>query len=145
MNNKGYTLIELVVTISLVIIVTAIFVPKLNYNRSYLKSISHELLYDLRHLKTNSMTRDDATYKMVISENMYYITKSTSESITPTTIKLVEIDPDFELFSNNSNYIMFSYNGTPIYPTTIKITNKKTNEYKKITITVGIGRILLIE
>ena len=140
MNNKGYTLIELVVTISLVVVVTAIFVPKLNYNRSYLKAFSDELLYDVRDLRTKSMTKGSANYSIVFDtdKNIYYYKEGTN------VIKSVELDSDYE-FDLYTSTISFNFNGTPDNAQTIRIRNKKTGDYKEISIVPNTGRILLVE
>lgn len=140
MNRKGFTLIEIVITLSLVVIVTAIFVPKLNFNKSYLKAFSHELLYDIRDLRTKSMTIGSANYSIVIDtdKNIYYYKEGTN------VIKSIELDSDFE-FDIYTSTISFNFNGTPDNAQTIRIRNKKNGDYKEITIVPNTGRVLLVD
>lgn len=143
MNNKGVTLIELILTLAIMAIIMVIVIPKTN-NNSYLNSISKELLYDIRDLRVKSMTTDDTFYSMVVATNRYYITKSSKQGRK--IIKLVDLKANYTLYSSNiKRKVEFNYNGRPRYPTTITIMNTKTNRRKQISIVPDTGRILLIE
>lgn len=144
MNNKGVTLIELILTLTILTVIMVIVIPKTN-NNAYLNSISKELLYDIRDLRTRSMTSDNSYYSMVIAPNRYYITKSSAKEGRKI-IKIVDLKPNYTLNSSNrKRKVEFSYNGRPRYPTTITIMNTKKNKHKQISIVPDTGRILLIE
>ncbi len=138
MNTKGFTLIELIITISLIIVIVLIVVPKLNYDKSYLESFTKELAYDIRKIRINSMTNDKELYYILLTNDSYELRKSLKR------IKLVKLKTNFKLDYIHQE-ISFNYNGTPDNSQTITITNKKTKESKKISIVVETGRILILE
>lgn len=153
MNNKGFTLIELVVTLSLIIIIVGIAVPKINYDNSYLKSVTDELLYDIRDLRIKNMSDAEASaHEILFYDNNKYMFKNTNNEEVVETI-ILEADFEFTLVNINSKKLSFNTNGTPsdnsiLYGSEsgeIVIKKKDGSLSKRIKIIKLTGKIQLID
>ena len=142
LNKKGFTLIELIVTIGLLFILFSIVVPRINTDRYYMEKISKELLYDMKDIKVKNMTSDNSSYTMTFYPNFYTLKVGTNTGIKQ--YKKVELKEDFMLMYSFEN-ITFNYRGSPNHGQTIILKNLETLATKEITIIPVTGRILLIE
>ena len=142
MNKKGFTLIELIVTIGLLIILLSIVFPKINTDRYYLDKVSKELLYDLKDIKVKMMTTDGPSYSMTIFENYYILKLGKDNRIYR--YKKFELKEGYKFLYSHQD-VTFNFNGAPHQSQTIKVLNTETSEEKEISIVLGTGRILLLE
>ena len=142
LNKKGFTLIELIVTIGLLIILFSIVVSRINTDRYYMEKISKELLYDMKDIKVKNMTSENDSYTMTFYPDFYILKVGTNTGIKQ--YKKVELKEDF-LFMYSFQNISFNYRGSPSQGQTITLKDLKTEAIKEITIIPVTGRILLIE
>ena len=142
MDKKGFTLIEVIVTIGLLIILLSLVFPKINMDRYYLDKVSKELLYDLKDIKVKMMTTDGPTYSMTISDNHYMLKIGKNKRINQ--YKKFELKEGYKFIYSHQD-VAFNFNGAPHQSQTIKIINTETDEKKEISIVLGTGRILLLE
>ncbi len=142
MDKKGFTLIEVIVTIGLLIILLSLVFPKINMDRYYLDKVSKELLYDLKDIKVKMMTTDGPTYSMTISDNHYMLKIGKNKRIYQ--YKKFELKEGYKFIYSHQD-VAFNFNGAPHQSQTIKIINTETDEKKEISIVLGTGRILLLE
>ncbi len=142
LNKKGFTLIELIVTIGLLIILFSIVVPRINTDRYYMEKISKELLYDMKDIKVKNMTSENDSYTMTFYPDYYILKVGTNTGIKQ--YKKVELKEDF-LFTYSFQNLTFNYRGSPSHGQTITLKDIKTEAIKQITIIPVTGRILLIE
>jgi len=144
LNKKGFTLIELIVTIALLAILFSIVVPRINTDRYYMEKIAKELLYDLKDIKVKNMTSENKTYTITFFTDFYILKEGTNAGIKQ--YKKVELKEDYEFYYSNGNQnLTFNYRGSPSQAQTITFKNLKTEVIKQITIVPVTGRILLIE
>jgi len=142
LDKKGFTLIEVIVTIGLLIILLSLVFPKINMDRYYLDKVSKELLYDLKDIKVKMMTTDGPTYSMTISDNHYMLKIGKNKRIYQ--YKKFELKEGYKFIYSHQD-VAFNFNGAPHQSQTIKIINTETDEKKEISIVLGTGRILLLE
>jgi len=142
LNKKGFTLIELIVTIGLLIILLSIVFPKINLDRYYMDKVAKELLYDLKDIKVKMMTTDGPAYSMTISEDHYMLKIGKDKRIYQ--YKKFELKEGYKFIYSYQD-VAFNFNGAPHQSQTIRILNTETNEIREISIVLGTGRILLLE
>jgi prepilin-type N-terminal cleavage/methylation domain-containing protein len=142
LDKKGFTLIELIVTIGLLAILLSLVVLKIDPDRYYLEKISKEIYYDIKDVKVKSMTSDGVSYSISLYNNYYILKKGTNTGTVQ--YKKVELKEDFE-FLYEDQLLTFNYRGSPSQAQTITIRDIKRNLIKQITIVPVTGRILLIE
>lgn len=135
------TLIEILLTLSIIILISCIQFPKYNTDLYNFQSISKQLCNDLRYVRKKNILGDSSTYISLETKNkqkMYILKeegKIKKEVILPKDIKILYLN----------SIIIFEKNGTinnKGATITIKYKNKKTNE---ITVTPVSGRIFLKE
>ncbi|WZL71456.1 prepilin-type N-terminal cleavage/methylation domain-containing protein [Clostridiaceae bacterium 35-E11] len=139
-NQKGFTLLELMIIISLLIIVFIITIPRFTMDRFILKAQARELCSDIRMIRLLKMT-EGKYYQIQLNKDHYKILIGIKK------IKRVNFHKNIETFCNNK-YISFSCQGAPTgseTADTIKIYHRKTNEFYEITIVPASGRVLLKE
>lgn len=141
-NNKGFTLIELIVTLAILGILFFVAVPRLNNDSVYIEKMAREFAMDVRYIQMQSMKLSLPEYKIYIypSANDYKVRKNLVVEKTVTFKDKYNIH-----FSNLSNTIGFTNEGIPTSSGTFTITNTKTSEKKQVTIVLGTGRTKILE
>ena len=137
-NQKGFTLIELIVVIATLAMLFSLVIPNIQKNSSELLTTSRKLRDEIRYIRYMKIA-EGKNYRLVFQEHSYILSEG------PKRIKEVIIDKDLSI---NQNFIgsevFFSYNGAPSSNGgTITITNKNSKRYCKITVVPATGRILL--
>ncbi|SCG83299.1 hypothetical protein DW1_1729 [Proteiniborus sp. DW1] len=134
---KGMTLIELILVISILALLVAIIMPKIERRDYYLMTISRTLRDDIRNIRYMKMT-EGKSYLISLEGTQYTIKEGYK------VIKRVKLEKDFKMTSNfPKGEIYFTYNGSPNCGGTITIFDNKKNKYCEITIVPSTGRILL--
>lgn len=141
--KKGYTLVELIVTIALLVIVISIGIPsiKVIFNTREKK----ELIEFRRNIifARNSAIVENCIYALTIdvNKNRYIITKDNGAGIN--IVKNIKFSNGIKIKGNNFNgYTRFYPNGAPNNSGTILLTNKKM-QIIEITITPATGKVNL--
>ena len=134
------TLVELVITISIILLITTIYFPKVNIEKYQVNSFTKQLCSDIRYVRNLNKMGNTNTYiylnkseegsSFTLNENR----KDIKKVYLPKTCKIAYTRP----------MIKFRGGGTP-YPsgTTIRIIYKDTK--KEITIVPISGRVLIKE
>lgn len=134
------TLVELVITISIILLIATIYFPKVNIEKYQVNSFTKQLCSDIRYVRnlnkmgnTNTyiyLNKNDDRSSFTLNENK----KDIKKVYLPKTCKIDYTRP----------MIKFKADGTP-YPsgTTIRIIYKDTK--KEITIVPISGRVLIKE
>lgn len=141
-NSKyGYTLVELIVTASLLAIVLSIGIPSVKtiFNTREKKELM-EFKRDIIFAR-NSAVVENCIYilHIDISKNSYRIAKD--NGISAKTIKRVNLSNGIKIKGNNFNgYTKFYPNGAPNNSGTILLTNRKKQNIE-ITITPATGKV----
>jgi prepilin-type N-terminal cleavage/methylation domain-containing protein len=143
MCNKGFTLVELIVTISILSIVLVLAVLTMDRDVFYMEKMAEEFLADVRYVQMECMKNTSGTYSISIDCNngCYYIFNNT------TVEKTVKFKDRYHIDYSNKNldYIGFTYEGIPINAGTFKILDTKTDEIKEISIVPTTGRTVIKE
>lgn len=134
------TLIEVLITLSIITLVTFIIFPKYDANLYKFQSISKQLCSDLRYIRKKNILGDNKTYISLENKNgqKVYILKEDGkvkkEVILPKDMKILYLQ----------SIIIFERNGT-INNKGATITLKYKEQKNEITVTPVSGRILLKE
>jgi len=143
MRNKGFTLIEIIITISILTIVLAITVPKVSMDFGYLDRMADEFAMDIRYIQMENMKKPGAGYKISINkdESCYYIYKNAVIE------KRVTFKDGYTIDYSNMNLdnIGFDNEGAPINSGTFSIRDSRTNEIKEVSIVPTTGRTMIKE
>ena len=143
MSKKGFTLIEVLVTISILSIVFTLAIPKIDLDFAYMDKMANEFAMDIRCVQMECMKRPNSNSSICInvSEGCYHIYIKTSIVKTVTFKKRYKIN-----YTNvNMDAIRFTYEGMPINAGTFSILDTKTNEIKKVSIVPTTGRTVIME
>lgn len=143
MCNKGFTLIELVVTISILFIVLALAVLGIDTEMFYMEKMADEFAMDVRYVQMECMksTSDGHIISIDIDNGCYYIFDN---AVLEKTVKFKN-RYHIDYSNNNMDYVAFTYEGIPINAGTFKILDTKTNEIKEISIVPTTGRTVIKE
>lgn len=136
MQNRGMTLIELILVIAILGIITSICLPKNNIRDYKLHSQAKLLTNEIRVIRHKVMT-EGGFHGIILQENYYMITNGITHS------KIVELGEDIYLGDNLGKQVKFNPDGSPRNAGSIIIQDKKTMKYYDITIVPYTGRILL--
>ncbi|MEL7649816.1 MAG: type II secretion system protein [Sedimentibacter sp.] len=143
MSKCGFTLIETVVTIFILMLLLTLAVPMLDYDFAYMDKMANEFAMDLRRVQMESMKKPGTEYTISINraENCYYVKKEAA------TVKLVKFKERYKINYSNSNMdaIGFTYEGMPVNAGTFSIFDTKTNAIKEISIVPTTGRTIIKE
>jgi len=143
MNNKGFSLIEMVVAISILSIVFAIAIPRLDADFAYMDKMANEFAMDLRYVQMESMKRPSSGYRISINKSTgcYYVYKNTVIEKAVTFKERFKID-----YTNlDMDSIGFTYEGMPVNAGTFSILDTRTNEKKEVSIVPTTGRTIIKE
>ncbi|AOT68169.1 type II secretion system protein [Geosporobacter ferrireducens] len=134
-KQKGYTLIELVLVVSLMSLLTSIAAPRMDKTFFNMKVYSRELCADIRYIRLMKMTEGGA-YRILLHEEYYRVLNGSKE------LKTVELPKHMQLLYP-AQVIRFNQNGAPSWSGTISVRDKKSGRYYEITIVPASGRVLL--
>ena len=143
MLNKGFTLIELVVTISILCIVLALAVLIIDIDMFYLEKMADEFAMDVRYVQMECMKGETNNHRISIdiTNGCYYIYDIYAIKKTVAFKNRYKID-----YSNqNMGSIGFTHDGTPINSGIFTILDTRTNETKQISIVPATGRTVIKE
>jgi len=142
MQNKGFTLIELVVTISIIFIVLASAALVIDMDMFYLEKMADEFAMDVRYVQIQSVKDENASYRVSIDADKGYY-KILNFSVVEKTVKFKD---RYQIgYSNHESSVGFTHNGTPINSGTFTILDTRTNKTKQISIVPTTGRTLIKE
>lgn len=141
MDNKGITIIELILILAIMGIIIVIAVPKFDFSDSEMKRYGRELTMDLNYIKTKSKTSNNNNENKIRLESKHY-----DLYIDNKVNKTKHLKENFEITTNLEPNIIpekieFTRMGKPSRACSIFIINNDNNRYIKISITVGTGRI----
>lgn len=143
MCKKGFTLIELILTISILFILFALVVPGLDMDMFYMEKMANEFVMDVRYVQMESMKNPSSTYRISIDKEKgcYYIFNEVYIEKTVKYKSRYKID-----YSNpNIQSITFNYEGVPVNAGTFEIVDTRTNEIKEVSIVPTTGRTVIKE
>jgi prepilin-type N-terminal cleavage/methylation domain-containing protein len=143
MLNKGFTLIELVVTISIICIVLILAVFIIDIDMFYLEKMADEFAMDVRYVQMECMKGETNSHRISIdtSNGCYHVYDIYAIKKTVVFNSRYQID-----YSNqNMESVGFTYDGSPVNPGTFTILDTRTNETKKISIVPTTGRTIIKE
>ncbi|MBS4536193.1 type II secretion system protein [Clostridium sp. D2Q-14] len=137
MNNKGITIVELILVLSIFLVIIGIILPRIDISDYILKSYGRKLVSDLNYIKINSMSNGiGASNRIIFNEKRYNIKVGNKPS------KNIYLKSNYKISQNiSSNRIYFNPNGSPSQACTITIFNNDNERYIEITITPATGRI----
>lgn len=146
MDNRGITIIELILILAIMGIIVSIAVPQFDFSDSEMKRYGRELVMDLNYIKTKSKTAKVNKYnKISLSKDLngkYYYNLKIDNKFN----KKVYLEEKFKITTNLSGQeIYFTRMGIPTPAGTIRIINNENNNYIEITITPATGRIHMYE
>lgn len=141
MNDNGFTLVEVILVISILSIIMTIAIPMVNMDLGYMDKMAAEFIADVRFVQMETMKYPEAGYQIDINKNKgeYYIRKKLI------LVKKVCFTERYKINYNNKSPFAFTYEGTPINAGTFTILDTKTNESKKVTIVPTTGRTIIKE
>ena len=143
MLNKGFTLIELVVTISILCIVLALAVLIIDIDMFYLEKMADEFAMDVRYVQMECMKGETNNHRISIdiANGCYHVFN------IAVIIKTVVFKNRYKIDYSNQNMesIGFTHDGTPVNPGTFIILDTRTNETKQISIVPTTGRTVIKE
>jgi prepilin-type N-terminal cleavage/methylation domain-containing protein len=143
MLNKGFTLIELVVVISIICIVSMLAVAIIDIDMFYLEKMADEFAMDVRYVQMECMKGETNNHRICIdiTNGCYHIYNIAVIKKTVVFKNRYKID-----YSNqNMESVGFTHDGTPVNPGTFTILDTKTNETLKISIVPTTGRTVIKE
>lgn len=138
-KRRNVTVIELVVSISIILLITTICFPKDNLENHKINLFARQLCSDIRYVRRINMFSNYNTY-------IYYIKQEEQEGYVlrkdGKNVKSIVL-PRKVRIARSIETIKFKSDGSPQKSTTIEIYNDRLN--KTITITPVSGRVLLKE
>lgn len=147
MDNKGITIIELILILAIMGIIFLIAIPKFDFSDSEMKRFGRELVMDLNYIKTKSKTS-----KYNFDNKIHFITSAGKKdsyyvSLKGEPNKRVYLNEKFTIATNLvDKKIYFTKIGVPSPRAgTIRLINNSNNNYIEITITPATGRIHMYE
>lgn len=143
MYNDGFTLIELVVTISILCILLGLAVLVIDADMFYMDKMADEFVMDVRYVQTECMKSTFGNHKISIDINngCYYIFDNTIIE------KTVKFKSRYQIDYSNQNMesVGFTYEGIPTNAGTFKILDTKTDKIREISIVPTTGRTVIKE
>lgn len=143
MNNKGFTLIELVITISILGIALSLAILTIDMDIFYMEKMADEFVMDVRYVQAECMKSTSGNHRINIDvdNGCYYILDNSVVE------KTVSFKNRYQINYSNENmmYIGFTNVGIPINAGTFKITDTKTNKIREVSIVPATGRTRIKE
>ena len=138
-NNNGFTLIELIATISIMILLLSMMVLRFDISSGYMEKMINELAMDVRNVQMENMKIPSAGYNVKIYSDKYYIRRNMDIE------KKVNFKNGYTINYNNGDSISFTYDGKPKKAGTFTITNTRTGKIKQFSIVPVTGRTIISE
>lgn len=138
MQNKGFTLIELIIIIAIMSILASICIPKNKIRDYQLHSQAKLLTNEIRMIRYKTMT-EGGFDSIIINEENYLIVNGSEVT------KNVQLEDKFHLSENFGRQIKFDLKGMPRSGGSITIKDRQTKRSHVITIVPYTGRVLLKE
>lgn len=141
MKNDGFTLLEIVTVLSLIGILLAICIPKIDTDFGYMDKIAEELLTDVRFIQMESMKNPANIYQLTVnySERKYYLRDGIK------VIKTVILKERYSIDYTGRGSLRFNSEGTPSNAGTFTILDGKTKKTKSVTVVPATGRSVIVE
>lgn len=154
MDNKGFTLIELIVTVGIVAVLMAVVLPRIDIGSGYADRVARGLLTDLRYVQSEHMKNPETQYQIYldISKGRYQV-RSSFDVFTPGIEKEVVLRDGCTFSYTNAqgmaNYkyakLYFTSSGAPVNAGTITVRDTVRDEERQITIVPATGRTIIKE
>lgn len=142
MCNKGFTLIELVVTISILCIVLALTFLVIDHDIFYMEKMADEFITDVRYVQMQcKKTLGNHKISINIDNKCYYVYDNSVIIKTVTFKERYQIDYTNE----NMDSVGFTIEGIPINAGTFRILDTKTDKIIEISIVPTTGRTVIKE
>jgi Tfp pilus assembly protein FimT len=141
-SSPGFTIIEIIIIISILIILLNFATPKIINHPIFLKNETRKLCWEIRNLRTLNMSESEF-YEITLTQEEYTLSLGTKD------IRKTIINNSFQIFDNfndkngMNSEISFSHDGAPSYAGTIEVMNRQTRQYMRITIVPYSGRVQL--
>ena len=141
MKNDGFTLFEIITVLSLMGILSAICVPKINTDFGYMDKAAEELLADVRFIQMEAMKNPAKTYQITVNplERKYYLRDEIK------VIKTVALKERYSIDYTGNGSLYFKSEGTPVHAGTFTILDGKTKKSKRVTVVPTTGRTVIVE
>lgn len=141
MKNDGFTLFEIIAVLSLMGIVLAICVPKINTDFGYMDKMAEELLADVRFIQMEAMKNPANIYQLTVnpSKRKYYLRKDIE------VVKTVILKERYSIDYTGKGSLYFTNEGTAIHAGTFTILDGKTKKSKRVTVVPTTGRTVIVE
>lgn len=142
MCNKGFTLIELVATISILCIVLALAALIIDTDIFYMEKMADEFIMDVRNVQMECIkTLGNHKISIDIDNRCYHVFDSS------VIIKTVIFKNRYQIDYSNKNMdsVGFNIEGIPINAGTFTIKDTKTNKIIEISIVPTTGRTVIKE
>lgn len=136
MKDKGFTLIEAVVTLALISILVTFVVPRVHMDSTYMNIKANEFVSDVRYIQSEVMKNPSSGYQIVVDSNegKYYVKKNIIVE------KIVIFKSRYKISYNNTNYVKFGFGGVPLSAGTFDILDTKTKKKISVSIVPATGR-----
>lgn len=136
MKRKGYTLLEMVISVSLIGIIVLISIPRFKSRNLEYEEFIFELKSDLRNIGLASNSRRNI-YKIVFTSHGYKIYKDSNK------IKFRNCKKGVQIFSmeNKIIYSRKSRSGSPEKGRSIYVLDNSSKKIERITIMLASGRV----
>ena len=147
LKNKGFTLIEVIVYLSIVSIVSMIAIPSISYFQELkLKVDARNVASDIRYTKFLTII-NGTEHKIVFQQDGYKIIDNTQKVIKSYILNKGVIFEDFELNRGPTkvNYMCYNINGDPTASGTLILTKTDGKKKMKLTIVPVTGRVSIID
>ncbi len=146
MSNRGYTLVELIIVISLLLLISMPIVAYNNYENFTTEFAIRRYVSDIRYVYNKNTFGDIDCCLKYVYEDKLSTKKVIGYSVSERNVakKTVYFPNNLEISGETDDLLKFNRNGSlKIKGETIKIKNIKTMDYYKITIVPISGRVAI--
>ncbi len=148
MKNSGFTLIEFVLVLLLLLILSVVAVPKFTFVQSArINAAARTIASDIRYAQSLAIsTGKKHGVVFEATPNQYYIYKETSSNIIKKPVSsdkfVIKLSDDFPNAVIDSDYKdIFDYLGAPATGGTFSISNNGSSPSKKISVLANTGMV----